>query len=330
MLANVISVLILVALVVFFAWLTRRAWGSRRAWLKWPGLMLAGLLTLLLALVTVIVLIGFYKLYASPANPVSNLKAATTPDQIALGQKYANVCSCHSPGQRGEITTFPLSGATANFLPPDLPLGTLQPPNLTPGGPLKDWSDGELIRAIREGVHKSGRPLIVMPSEIFHNLSDADVQALVGYLRSQPAVQHDTPETNLNVLAALFVGAGLFSTSAQPPIPAPVVAPPRAVTVDYGQYLVSISGCRTCHGQDLAGGTGGFGPPPGPNLTVLVPNWSAAGFVNTIRTGVDPTGKTIDPKLMPYKEFSVVYDDDQLEAIYTYLHGLTPISKPAK
>lgn len=329
MIVNILSVLVLILLVLFFAWLTRRAGGSRRAWLKWPGLVLAGLLTLLVGLLTVVVLIGFYKLYVPQGNPVSNLKAATAPDQIAMAEKYAHFCSCHSPGARGE-TTLPLSGASEEFLPPSLPLGTLQPPNLTPGGPLQDWSDGEIIRAIREGVHKSGRPLIVMPSDVFHNLSDADVQALVGYLRSQPAVQHDTPDTDLNALAALFVGAGLFSTSVQSPISSPVLAPPRAVTAEYGRYVVSISGCTLCHGKDFAGGQGGLGPPPGPNLTVLVPNWSEAGFVNTIRTGVDPTGKKLDSTMMPYKEFSAMYDDDQLQAIYAYLHGLTPITKPAQ
>ena len=33
-------------------------------------------------------------------------------------------------------------------------MGVLYATNLTPGGPLKDWTDGEIVRAIREGVAK--------------------------------------------------------------------------------------------------------------------------------------------------------------------------------
>ena len=66
------------------------------------------------------------------------------------------------------------------------PVGTLYGANLTPAGEIKDWSDGEIIRAIREGVHKTGRSLIIMPSEVFRHLSDVDVQAIVAYfVRSQ-------------------------------------------------------------------------------------------------------------------------------------------------
>ncbi|HLZ07778.1 MAG TPA: hypothetical protein VKT80_04260, partial [Chloroflexota bacterium] len=79
---------------------------------------------------------------------------------------------------------------------------------------------------------------------------------------------------------------------------------------------------------DLAGiPPGGNGPPPGPNLTVRVPTWSEDGFVKTIRTGVDPSGASLRPDLMPWKAFNSAFDDDQLQAIYAYLHGLTPIQR---
>jgi cytochrome c553 len=285
------------------------------------------LLTAVFALLTAVVLLGFYKLNAFPGNPVSNLKAGGTLAQLASAEKFAHFCEgCHSTAG-----TFPLDGYKGNFFEGGPPIGVVNPPNLTPGGPLKDWSDGEIIRAIREGVHKNGRPLLVMSSDIFHNLSDAEVSALVAFLRSQPAVKHNTPETALNAVGAFFIGAGLFAPSAQPPIVQPVVAPPRAVTVEYGKYLVSITGCQTCHGSDLAGGTpGGIGTPPGPNLTVLVPQWDTTTFIKMLRNGVDPAGKTLNPREMPYKEISAAYDDKQLSAIYAFLHSLPPIIRRPK
>ncbi len=60
-----------------------------------------------------------------------------------------------------------------------------------------------------------------MPSSGFHDLSDADIQALVAYLRSQPPVERDLHRRKLPALAAVFLGSGMFPTSAQPLITQP-------------------------------------------------------------------------------------------------------------
>jgi branched-subunit amino acid transport protein len=85
MFINILWWLAFVAVVVLFAWLTRRAWRSKRAWVKWPGVLLAGLPTLLLALVTIIIGKGMYDLYRPyPVAPV-NISIAGTPEQVARG-----------------------------------------------------------------------------------------------------------------------------------------------------------------------------------------------------------------------------------------------------
>ena len=83
MIGNIVSLLVLVLLVVLFAWLVARAWRAKRAFVKWPGVILAGLLTLVFAAVTVVAVLGFVKLEARHANPVADLKVAGTPEQIA-------------------------------------------------------------------------------------------------------------------------------------------------------------------------------------------------------------------------------------------------------
>lgn len=326
MMFDFVGVAILVIIIVFFAFLFLRARGSKRAWLKWLGAVLAGILTLLFALVLVVALIGFYKLNAPQSNPVSSLKAGGSPEQLARTGRWATLCSgCHSTQAK-----LPLDGSKNNFFngPDAPPFGTLYPPNLTPAGPLKDWSDGEIIRAIREGIHKNGRPLVIMPADSFHNMSDADVQALVAYLRSQPAVQHDTPENNLSIVGAIIIATGAPLQTNQSPIAQPIVAPAPGVNVEYGKYLVSIMGCQSCHGTDLAGGTPGFGPPPGPNLTAIVPKWNEGDFLKALKTGVDPTGKELKADLMPWKEYTASLNDDEFKAMFAYLKGLPPIVKP--
>src|SRR5512136_2184475 len=74
MIANIISMLVLIALVVLFAWLVKRAWGSKHWFVKWPGVVLAGLLTLVLAAATGVAGIGFYRLSAPQSNPVPDVK----------------------------------------------------------------------------------------------------------------------------------------------------------------------------------------------------------------------------------------------------------------
>jgi len=76
-------------------------------------------------------------------------------------------------------------------------MGMLYAPNLTPSGNIKDWTGGEVVRAIREGVHKDGRSLLIVPSGDFKNMSEEDVKALVAYLRSQPATGGPTPNNSI-------------------------------------------------------------------------------------------------------------------------------------
>jgi mono/diheme cytochrome c family protein len=314
---HTLSLLIMLVCTIVGAGLLWRTSRIQNAVWKWLGVIGFGLLTVALALVTGLAYAGYSRLAGQP-NPVSPRQVAATPEQVARGQSLVHMCTrCHSTTH-----DLPLDGGTVNFAP--FLSGTLYPPNLTPGGPLKGWTDGEIIRAIREGVAQDGRALLVMPSGNFHQLSDADVEAIVAYLRSQPAVDRSTGVNDLNVLGAALVGAGLFRPSVQAPISAPVAAP-AGVTPQYGQYLVDVIGCRNCHGSDLAGGQPSGPNPDGPNLTTRVPQWSEADFIKTIRTGVDPTGYPLN-SLMPWRDFAGFADDD-LKAIYAYLHGLSPIKR---
>lgn len=316
MIANILSFVVVIVLFLLFAWFTRRAWRARTPAVRWVGGALSGLLTLVLGLVTVLSLVGVVRFYAPRSNPVSEVAVAGTPEQLARGEQLAHTCmGCHSSNIQ-----LPLDGGE-NFLGP---LGVLHPPNLTPAGTIGSWSDGEIVRAIREGIHQSGRPLLIMPSSQFRHMSDEDVQAVVAYLRTQPPVENATPATSLSVLGATLVGAGVFPLAAQASITEPVVAPPAGVTTEYGEYLVNITGCRECHGMELTGLESSNGAPSGPNIRATVPFWSEQDFLASIREGVTPSGGTLDPEEMPWPEISATYSDDELRAIYMYISQLEP------
>lgn len=330
-----LGILILVALIVLFAFLTWRARKLNRAWLKWTGMVVCGFLTFVLAALLALGLNGFARLNQRYANPVADVQVAGTPQQVARGQQLANLCvSCHSPD--GKQTVLAGSDMLARY--PFPPVGELYAPNLTPNGEISDWSDGEIIRAIREGIHKDGRSLLVMPAEIYHSMSDDDVQALVAYLRSQPATGGREGGTHFNFLGALFLNMADFRT-AQPPVGS--VTAPEPGTPAYGEYLTHILECRGCHGDQLQGKveTGAPGPPPGPNLTKVVPNWNEEQFMALFNTGQLPDGSAVptmtlpsgfSAQIMPWSAIRAATSDDDLHALYAYLHSLPPVDGPGQ
>ena len=84
-------------------------------------------------------------------------REGATPGRIARGKVVADgFCSaCHTK-------TGVLTGGLDISQDFALPIGSFVSSNLTPAGPLKHWSDGEIFRAIRNGVDADGRWLTIM------------------------------------------------------------------------------------------------------------------------------------------------------------------------
>ncbi len=122
--------------------------------------------------------------------------------------------------------------------------------NLTPAGQLAHWSDGEIFRAIRNGVDADGRWLIFMSYINAGKLSDDDIQALIAYIRTVPAAGKETtnPPDQLNPLGVFMLGAGMLKQG-NPVFAGVVTAPPKGPTAQYGEYILSYQDCRLCHGR---------------------------------------------------------------------------------
>lgn len=315
MFGNMVGLLVLVALVVLFGWLAKRAWGAKRWFVKWPGVILAGLLALVFLLVAFLAGKGIAMAYFPASEPAPNLKVEGTPEQIARGKyiAYIGCTGCH--GNKGE---FPLSGGfdLANDIP--LPIGAMVSANLTPGGALKDRTDGELFRVLRHGIAKDGTLSVMMSFMPYRQLSDDDIKALIAFLRSQPAVETKTNGgDDLNLVAAILFGAGLLPTP-DPINPNPVVAPAKGVNAGYGKYVATFGECRGCHGPNMTGTPPSNVDPAGvPNPRPLVGTWTREQFIQTMRTGVKPTGQAF-PARMPWVNASRM-DDTDLSALYEYL-----------
>ncbi len=318
MISSIITILILLAFVALFAWLVTRAWKSKRWYLKFPGVIFAGLFTLLFALITFAMVKGLYDLTRPYPVASVNVTIAGTPEQIARGQHLATVlcAGCHS--QNGQL---PLTGGNNLSDDSGLPLGDLYAPNITPAGKIKAFSDNDLYRILRTGIEPNGHASF-MAGVTARYMSDEDAQAVIAYLRQSRAVERQTPPISYSPLLTLLGGVGLLGINVPDPLQ-PVTAPPKAATKEYGEYVVRFLDCRGCHGPTLSGDAKPPAPPGASNLTVIVPNWSKQDFFQAMRTGVDSTGHQISPP-MPWKQIGLL-DDVELEALYEYLHALTPI-----
>lgn len=287
--------------------------------LKWLGIGIAGLLGLVLVLVVALFLVGRGKANKAPAVAV---KALTVPAgdsaAIARGRHIATAISacveCHDQDLGGRAFSTPPV------------LVSMAAPNLTrgQGGIGASYTPEDWERAIRHGIGKDGRRLIIMPSEAYTYLSDADAAALIAYLQSLAPVDRSFPARKVGIVGGTLIGTGMMALPtdmvAHDSVGARPVVPP-AVNAAYGGYLVSAAGCKVCHGPSLRGERVGGGPPPGPSLVAFVANNSAEAFRNTLRTGTTPSGRALDPQMMPWQAYRNM-TDAEIEAVRLYVESM--------
>ena len=312
--SNAIYLIILFATSALLVWSGIRAWRMNNAVLRWSGVSLAGLLAIAVSLLSVLTAVGLFRLHIRGA-PVPTLKIAGTAAQIQRGQAIDNsLCSaCHSK-------TGHLSGGMDIGKEFPITVGSFVSSNLTPAGQLSRWSNGEIFRAIRNGIDADGRWLTIMSYTNAGKLSDDDIQSLIAYLRSQPAAGTATvdPPDQFNLLGVIMLGAGMLPPG-KPVFTGSITAPPKGPTVQYGEYISWYLDCRECHGANLTGGVPGQLGPIGPGLN-LIKEWKPADFIATMRTGTDPSGHQLS-KQMPWGSIGKL-DDEELTALYEYLTHL--------
>lgn len=281
---------------------------------------LAGALALVIAAAALTVYFGsnakLKKTYTVKVQPVS---IPSDPAAIGRGRHLANTrgcADCHGANLAGK-TVF-ANGA----------MGRVDAPNLTrgAGGLPASYTDEDFVRAIRHGVATDGRGLFLMPSTDYATFSDADMGALIAFIKSVPAVDNPRGPVALGPVARALTAAGKIKLAAEEIDHAnvkPAVVSP-AVSVEYGHYVAAS--CTGCHGPNFSGGKIAVGPPEWPPAANLTPHaegriakWSEADFFQAIRTAKRPDGSEIDAA-MP-RAFAGL-DETELRAIWMFLKTL--------
>lgn len=197
--------------------------------------------------------------------------------------------------------------------------------NITPAK-LKDWTDDEIATVLKHGVARDGHPLVIMPSEDYQNMSEADLIDVIAYLRSVPAVVKADRPSHAGPLLRFFWATG------KAPFLLPVgeidhakgfaPAVPEAPTEAFGRYMVTNL-CIGCHQPSLKGGPMPGAPPdwvPAANITQdSLGTWSEADFIKTLKTGVNPSGSALRMPMKMNIKYTAQWTDVEYKAAWAYL-----------
>lgn len=289
-------------------------------------------------------------------NAPADLKVEITPERIERGRYLANsVCVCMDCHAQRDWNLFAAppkpgtQGAGGDRFDRSMQFpGEFYAKNITPFA-LKDWTDGEIYRAITSGVSKDGHPFFpVMPYPNYNRLATEDVHSIIAYLRSlEPIATDPYPASEIDFPVNI-----IMRTIPEPPHP---MTRPEPGDPDYGAYMANAAACIECHthsekgeriGEPFAGGFA-FNLPNGavlrsanitPHPTDGIGAWDKDTFIARFKQYTDSS--YVPPHvdwqagdfqtIMPWSMYATMNEED-LGAIYDYLRAQPAVAgRPEK
>ncbi len=254
--------------------------------------------------------------------------------------------NCHTPkdGEGRPVAGKELAGGGVGF---DIPPFAGTAANITPDREtgIGSWTDDEIKRAITHGERpdrgpQAGKPLgVPMAANFFKALLPSDLDAIVAYLRSVPAVHNvlPAPTYRLPNRRESFAEADRGFTARD-----------MQDKARRGAYLATIGHCLECHTPQERGelqfdtALGAGGRPFLPSFVKGLPeswagavsrnitshpdkglgNWSDTDIKRAITKGVGRDGRKLQLP-MAFAWYTGIRDED-LDAIVAYLRTLPP------
>jgi cytochrome c553 len=283
-----------------------------------------------------IVLSGFFAALVLAAAPAAAQDAKLLARGTYLMDSVVACGNCHVQRDKGKpLFERGLSGGMVFDEEPFKAVASNITPDRETG--IGNWTDAQLIKAIREGIRPDGSLIgPPMPFMFYRGMSDDDVKAIVAYLRAQPPVKNAVAKSEYRIKLPPSYG---------PPIKGKVPAPSPKDVLKYGAYLAGPLGhCMDCHTPWVKGipdmkrvGAGG-NPFKGPwgvsvarNLTpheTGLKGWSDAEIARAIREGVRKDGSQLRPP-MAFGWYKNINDGD-MKALTAYMRSLKPLALGAQ
>lgn len=217
------------------------------------------LLRALLFIVGVLIILvgisaGYVYFFLPNVGKATDLKIAITPQRVERGKYLAMnvaVCiDCHSTRDWSKFAGPIVPGTEGKGgeqFPRELGFpGNFYARNITPDH-LSSWTDGEIFRAVSSGVSKDGTALFpLMPYQHYGIADKEDVYSIIAYIRTLAPIKNEPPVSKadfpVNILMHLAPAKPVFVTMPSP-----------TDTVKYGEYLVNMASCMTCHSKENKG-----------------------------------------------------------------------------
>ncbi len=305
-------------------------------------------IVVIVLIVAIGALLSYVKFGLPNVGDAPDIKVEITPQRLERGEYLANhvtLCmGCHSSRDwskfSGPLDVSKVGGNGEKF---DRTMGfpgEFYAPNLTPFN-LKDWTDGEIFRAITTGVKKDGSAIFpVMPYAAYGKMDKEDIYSIIAYIRTFKPLESPAHERQLDFPVNFIVNT--IPTKAQLG-----KIPSEKDRIAYGGYIVNAGGCIDCHtkaekgeiikGMEFGGGRD-FPLPSGtvfsanltPDPETGIGNWTKEQFVARFKVYADSSYKptNVGPKdfqtVMPWTMLGKMKTSD-LEAVYAYLKTLKPI-----
>jgi mono/diheme cytochrome c family protein len=288
---------------------------------------------------------------STPVPPFAGTSGSGDPeDQIEYGRYLVdNVIACpdcHTPRTaEGAPDLDNYMAGVECFV--ELESGEcLHTPNLTSDETgLSNRTDDDLKLMIMEGLRPTDgadyQPLNpIMPYYVFHNMELRELNAIVAYLRTIPAVEHEVPPSD-----EAFQVTATVNPLDPYTIPMPDEDYPEYESAVRGRYLATHVGlCIECHTPREMGSPDLLDPekffiggerfpiglpvvPIAKNLTsdteTGLGNWKAEDIVTALKDGVDAYGDGLCPPMPggPMAAYGGLSDDDALD-IANYIKSL--------
>ena len=282
-------------------------------------------------------------------------KIEASPERIARGgyivNQAASCGACHSTRENGSIwggerTDGFLAGGSVIR---EAEMGaTLALPNITQDVEtgIGGWSDDEIARAIRDGVHRDEHLLIpMMPFTSYQFMSDDDVRAVVAYLRTVPPVRNpvDRGQTHVGWFLRFLLNRGVAHHLPAKDVKAPAPPSTGGDRIKYGEYVARLGHCWECHsdksghgpdpdwmfGGGLAMNVNGIGKVFARNLTpdaeTGIGRYDDAALKKALHDGRRLDGRPMAPPMSLFIPHVSGISDEDLDALVAYLRAQKPI-----
>jgi mono/diheme cytochrome c family protein len=289
-------------------------------WIKRGALALGVLLVLAAAGVATGLQLGERKMARQVAVNVQPVALVSDAGALQRG-KYLfssrGCADCHGANGAGKV--FVDNGKDLRIKGANITTGA--------GSVVAAYQPVDWVRTIRHGVTPAGRPLMIMPSEDYNRLTDADLAALVSYVKTLPPATGTGAEVVLPLPARVLYGFGAIQDAAAKidhALP-PATAVAEGVNVQHGAYVANM--CLGCHNPQFTGGRIPGGPPdwpPAANLTPVANSGMTAyaqpeALMKMFKTGVRTDGSKV--QVMPFESLRELNETD-VRALHLYLRSL--------